>query len=211
MKSQTYEYTNNWFSKAEGVWDSFIPQLNPTRILEIGSYEGAATCYLVEKLAELKEIELHCIDTWEGGLEHKKQGHNEVDMSEVEKRFHHNTTIAVSKVENPVKLVIHREFSDVALSKLIAEGKQGYFDFVYVDGSHQAPDVLCDAILSFRLVRNNGLIVFDDYLWQEQLPYGTDPIRCPKLAIDAFTNIYCRKIEVAQAPLLQLYVKKISE
>jgi predicted O-methyltransferase YrrM len=212
MNSQTYEYTNNWFVEAaKGVWDSLIPQINPTRILEIGSYEGASTCYLIEKLAASKEIELHCVDTWEGGVEHKKGGTGEVNMSDVEKRFHHNTKIAVSKVENPVQLVLHKGFSDLALSKLIAEGKQGYFDFIYVDGSHQAPDVLCDALLGFRLLKNNGVIAFDDYLWQESLPYGTDPIRCPKPAIDAFTNIYCRKIRVMNAPLYQLYVQKISD
>jgi len=212
MNSQTYEYTNNWFVEAaKGVWDSLITQINPTRILEIGSYEGASTCYLIEKLAPLKEIELHCVDTWEGSLEHKKKTNYEANMSEVEKRFHHNTKVAVSKVENSVQLVIHKGFSDLALSKLIAEGKQGYFDFIYVDGSHQAPDVLCDALLSFRLLKNNGVIAFDDYLWQEQLPYGADPIRCPKPAIDAFTNIYCRKIRIISAPLFQLYVQKISD
>ena len=212
MNSQTYEYTNNWFGiTAKSVWDSLIPQINPTRILEIGSYEGASTCYLIEKLAASKEIEVHCVDTWEGGVDHKKGGVAEINMSDVEKRFHHNTKIAISKVENPVRLVIHKGFSDFSLSKLIAEGKQGYFDFIYVDGSHQAPDVLCDALLSFRLLKNNGVIAFDDYLWQEPLPYGTDPIRCPKPAIDAFTNIYCRKIQLISAPLCQLYVQKISD
>ena len=137
MNNTTYDFTNSWFEEfAKGVWDSLIPQLNPTRILEIGSYEGASACYLIEKLAASKEIEIHCVDTWEGGLEHNKLG-----MSDVEKRFHHNTKIAIGKIENNVELNLHKEFSDVALSKLISEGKQGYFDFIYVDGSHQAPDV----------------------------------------------------------------------
>ncbi len=94
------------------------------------------------------------------------------------------------------------------LPKLLAEGKQGYFDFVYIDGSHQAPDVLLDAILGFEPLRTQGIIVFDDYLWQEPLPGGTDPIRCPKIAIDAFTNIYCRKLRIIGAPLYQLYMQK---
>jgi predicted O-methyltransferase YrrM len=212
MGGQTYKFTNRWFEgSAKGVWDSLIPRIDPTRILEIGSYEGASTCYLIEKLAASKAIELHCIDTWTGGIEHKKGGSAESNMTDVESRFHHNTKIAISKVENSVQLILHKEFSDTALSRLITEDKQGYFDFIYVDGSHQAPDVLCDAILGFRLLRKNGVMAFDDYLWQEQLPYGTDPIRCPKPAIDAFTNIYCRKIRIISAPLFQLYVQKISD
>ena len=74
-------------------------------------------------------------------------------MSEVEKKFHRNTKIVVSKVENPVQLVLHKGFIDFALSKLIAEGMQGYFDFIYIDGSHQALDVLCDALLGFRFLK----------------------------------------------------------
>jgi predicted O-methyltransferase YrrM len=210
MSNETYQYTNNWFEiGAKGVWDLLIPQINPTRILEIGSYEGASTCYLIEKLAIHKDIEIHCIDTWEGGVEHKEGGSSQVNMLTVENVFHHNTKIAISKVNGEVDFTIHKGFSDIELSKLIVNGKQGYFDFIYVDGSHQAPDVLCDALLSFKLLKIGGIIAFDDYLWQEPLSHGTDPIRCPKLAIDAFTNIYCRKIRIIPAPLYQLYVQKI--
>jgi hypothetical protein len=43
MYGPNYEFTNNWFENtAKGVWDSLIPQINPHRILEVGSYEGPA-------------------------------------------------------------------------------------------------------------------------------------------------------------------------
>lgn len=176
--------------------------------MEIGSYEGVSTCYLIEKLATDKNIEIHCIDTWDGGIEHKENG---IDMSAVELRFLRNTRTAQNKVNGNVQFNNLKGFSDIELTKLLASGKQGYFDFIYVDGSHQAPDVLCDAVLGFRLLKENGVIAFDDYLWQEPLFYGEDPIRCPKPAIDAFTNIYCRKIRVISAPLYQLYIQKISD
>ena len=206
-----YQFTTGWFeTTAKGVWDSLIPALQPKRILEIGSYEGASTCYLIKSIGANKDTEIHCIDTWEGGIEHQIGGNAPSDMTGVEKRFHHNTKLALNEVNNSVRLFIHKGFSDITLSKLLAQGMQNYFDFVYIDGSHQAPDVLCDAVLSFRLLRTNGVIAFDDYLWQEQLPNGTDPIRCPKSAIDAFTNLYCRKLRIISAPLYQLYVEKIS-
>lgn len=202
-----FEFTNNWFeSTAKPVWDQLIPRINPTRILEIGSYEGASACYLIDKLATKKEIEFHCIDTWDGGIEHTN-----IDMPSVEKRFINNIQTAMKAATNSVELVTHKERSDLALSRLISSGKKNYFDFIYIDGSHQAPDVLCDALLSFRLLRKNGVIAFDDYLWQETLPYGTDPIRCPKMAIDAFTNIYCRKIRILNTPLRQIFVQKTDD
>lgn len=212
MTDTRYDFTNNWFEGgAKGVWDWLIPQINPTRVLEIGSYEGASACYMINKIGARKELEIHCVDTWEGGVEHNSNGSYYQEMSKVEARFHKNIKIAMDAVSSPVKLMVHKGYSDKILSKFIAEGKQEYFDFIYIDGSHQAPDVLCDAVLGFRLLKKNGVMVFDDYLWQEQLPYGTDPVRCPKMAIDAFTNIYCREVRILQAPLYQLFVQKISD
>ena len=81
----------------------------------------------------------------------------------------------------------------------------------HVDGSHQAADVLLDAVLSFQLLRLGGLLIFDDYLWSME-PVGTqDPLNMPKPAIDAFFNIYQRKMRiVADAPLRQIYANKTS-
>ena len=203
---KNYHFTNNWFDEARPIWLNLIPRINPTKILEIGSYEGASTCFLINTLAQHKAIEIHCIDTWEGGIEHEGR-----DMNSVEERFKHNTDLAISSASHKADLIIHKGLSDFELSKLIASQMKQYFDFIYIDGSHQAPDVICDAILSFRLLRVGGIIAFDDYLWAEKLPYGIDPVRCPKPAIDAFTNIYCRKIKIIKARLSQLYVQKIKD
>ena len=211
MPSEEYQFTKKWFNGVRPLWDDLIPQMNPTKILEIGSYEGASACYLIEKLAHHKKIEIHCVDSWEGGLEHKEGGFVQSNMPEVEKRFFHNIQVANSIVKDNAEIFVHKGYSDLILSGLLSNGKQSYFDFIYVDGSHQAPDVLFDAVASFRLLKANGFLVFDDYLWQETLPNGHDPIRSPKVAIDAFTNIYCKKIKIVRARLQQLYVQKLSD
>ncbi|HWJ20337.1 MAG TPA: class I SAM-dependent methyltransferase [Geobacterales bacterium] len=207
-----HQFTNSWFNNlAKGVWDQLITNLNPTTILEIGSYEGASTCYLIDLLAQKKEIEVHCIDSWEGSAEHKSDGTN---MSEVEARFLHNTKLSSELAAHNVALAIHKGFSDYHLSKLFSDGKRNYFDFIYIDGSHYASDVICDAVLSFRLLRIGGVIAFDDYLWAgHNIPFGviTDPLGCPKLGIDAFTNLYGNRIRLLSAPLYQIYVQKISD
>ncbi len=73
------------------------------------------------------------------------------------------------------------------------------------------PTSLADAVLAFKLLKVGGHLVFDDYVWAEELPYGQDPIRCPKPAIDAFTTLYCRKLKILEAPLYQLYVRKTAD
>ncbi len=206
-----YQFTNTWFrDAAKNVWDQLIPQIKPKKILEIGSYEGASACYLIDQLAVESEIEIHCVDTWEGGVEHQKGGFVEANMSGVESRFKINTQIAIENTRKKVNLIVHKGLSDDCLAGLISAGKKEYFDFIYIDGSHKAPDVLCDAVLGFKLLKVGGYMAFDDYLWSEDLPYGKDPIRCPKPAIDAFTNLFCREIRILSAPLFQLYIQKIA-
>lgn len=207
-----YQFTGRWFEVvAKGIWDQLMPKLNPSRILEVGSYEGMSICYLIEKLGNQRPLDIHCIDTWEGGIEHKQGNVNATDMKGVEARFQHNTALAVQRVKCKVDLQCHKGSSLTQLSKLVANGMQNYFDFIYVDGSHQAPDVLSDAVLGFNLLAIGGVIAFDDYTWSEPLSYGVDPVRCPKMAIDAFTNIHCRKISIIPAPIDQVYLQKIAD
>lgn len=205
------EYSNNWFESARPVWDELIPQVDPARILEIGSYEGASACYLIERVGSRRDLELHCIDNWEGGAEHQPGAPFQANMTDVEKRFFNNTRLAMAGVDHKVELIVHKGASDLELSKLLASGKAGYFDFIYIDGSHQAPDVLLDALLGFKLLRTNGVIAFDDYVWRESAGGWNDPTRCPKLAIDAFTNVFFHKIHILTAPIRQLYVQKTSD
>jgi predicted O-methyltransferase YrrM len=205
--SQEFDFTNTWFAEAaKNVWDMLIPQIKPRRILEVGSYEGASACYMILKCAIEAPIEIHCVDTWEGGVEHKAGG---VEMQGVEARFFHNTRLARESVRNPVDLVVHKGYSQFCLAELLARTRGNYFDLVYIDGSHQAPDVLTDAVLGFQLLAPGGVMIFDDYLWAENLPYGRDPLRCPKPAIDAFININFRKLQILQAPLYQIYLRKL--
>ena len=68
-------------------------------------------------------------------------------------------------------------------------------DFIYIDGSHEAPDVLADLVLAFRLLSGGGVVLCDDYLWSPEEPADADVLGCPKLAVDTFTNIHRRQIE----------------
>jgi predicted O-methyltransferase YrrM len=202
-----YVFTQNWFEfGARPIWDQMMPLIDPSSILEVGSYEGASSCYLIDSLANIHPLELHCVDSWEGGIEHAG-----TDMAGVEARFRHNTRIAIGRAAHPVRLEMHKGLSDSGLVGLLAAGKAGFFDFIYIDGSHQAPDVLSDAVLGFKLLKVGGVMAFDDYIWQEALPYGKDPLRCPKPAIDAFVNINMRKLDIVPAPIGHFYVRKVSD
>jgi predicted O-methyltransferase YrrM len=99
---------------------------------------------------------------------------------------------------------VHKGLSVVKMSELLAGGMKGYFDFIYVDGSHQAPDVLEDLVMAYQLLRVGGLLVCDDYLWRHK----DGVLHEPKIAIDSFLNINRERMKVLAAPLYQLFVAK---
>jgi predicted O-methyltransferase YrrM len=205
MSEKQFVFSNKWFEQtAQPIWDQLIPQLKPKKILEIGSFEGASACYLIVKCASTGPLEIHCVDTWEGGTEHKASG---TDMVDVERRFLDNTQLACERAAHSVTLVTHKGLSSICLAAMQNEQFFNNFDLIYIDGSHNAPDVLSDAVLSFPLLKLGGTMIFDDYLWTGG---NTDPLACPKLAIDAFLNIFFHKMKISWAPNSQVVARKTS-
>jgi len=202
-----YSFTTDWISEFIPVWSVLIREIPAIgKILEIGSYEGRSTVWFIENAFKAAgKGELFCIDTWEGGAEH--QG---IDMSAVEERFLRNVEIAKSRAEAEITVTLLKGPSCDKLVSLIAGGHGLSFDVIYVDGSHQCPDVLSDLVLSFQLCKIGGLIICDDYLWRAGTHGQENLLDQPKLAIDAFVNCYLRKLALYNAPLYQLYIKKTS-
>jgi len=178
-------------------WDKHLLHLRgkPVRILEIGVYKGEA----MEKFAQVflesnSEAEYYGIDTWEGSPEYI-----EIDFKEIEKA-------ALDRKEaSPRKNNIHfiKKESVIALPELII--KKIIFDIIYIDASHVAKDVLYDSTLSMKLLNINGIVIFDDYLWQKLEPV----IFTPKPAIDSILNIFKDELNVLYMGY-QVIAKKVN-
>ncbi len=204
--SSLYQFTADWFSHAEPVWGELLAQLNPSRVLEIGSYEGRSACFLIDRIAAQRPLELRCIDSWSGRLDYAA----DVDLASVEERFDCNIATAIRGAAHPVTFHKNKGASKLHLAQLLGAGASR-FDLIYVDGSHDAPDVLSDAVLAFHLLEPGGVMVFDDYLWPLGAEGARDHYRMPKPAIDAFVNINRQKLELIPAPLYQLFVRKLQD
>jgi hypothetical protein len=198
-----YVYTNDWFATgAASDWAEFVPIFEPKAYLEIGSYEGASTCWIIEN-TQVEQIV--CVDTWTGGQEHRVADH---DMQSVEGRFDRNIGVAGGKVSREVSVTKLKNLSSLVLPELLAKGLHDSFDVIYVDGSHEPSDVLSDAVMAFALCRPGGLIIFDDYVWWDQTVRGI--ASSPKLAIDAFTSCYFDRLGFLRSKLGQMFcVKKM--
>jgi predicted O-methyltransferase YrrM len=192
-----YQYTKDWFAWAPKVWEQLIPHLPERKnFLEIGSFEGRSAVWTIENMME-DGGEIVCIDTWEGGSEHVN---GEMDGAEL--RFQQNITLVRSKFPNRA-VVSLRSTSVEGLAGLLAHKKQ--FEFIYIDGSHLAKDVLTDACMAWPLLKSKGFMVFDDYLWK---PQGFTLLQRPKVAIDAFVNMFEDELNIAYSGY-QLIVRKV--
>jgi len=195
-----YKFTKDWFSEAEKIWPLFIPLL-PARksFLEIGSFEGRSMVWTAENMVEHGGF-IDCIDTWEGGEEHVAAGE---DMGSVEERFDHNRMLV--EIKNRVEVNKYKGTSVQHLAHWLVENPEDHptFDFIYIDGSHKAKDVLTDACMAWQLLKPEGVLVFDDYLWGNP----RDALHRPKIAIDAFTNIFGEELSIVYAGH-QLAVRK---
>jgi len=77
------------------------------------------------------------------------------------------------------------------------------YDIIYIDGSHLAMHVLTDAVLCWDLLKNNGVIIFDDYKWNLDRPAQLRP----KSAIDSFLVCFGGCLEVIHRGY-QVIIKK---
>ena len=173
------EFTVDWFDYHQA---HLVRALAPfrgqagVRMLEIGAYEGRSTVWFLADILTGEGSHLTSVDTWEGSAENDPG-----EMGAVWERFRHNTDAAVAA--GRLTVVVSR--SQPFLAGQIARGEtapgRGYH-IIYVDGSHAAPDVLSDAVLSWSLLEPGGVMVFDDYVWAGM----TTEQERPRFAIDSF-------------------------
>ena len=152
--------------------------------IEIGSLNGCSAVYSLDAILTGNNSRLYCIDI------------NETEYLKNNLSLYNNVTFIKGNSTEVLRCFSH-------------EGKTKEFaDYVYIDGSHLAVDVLIDAVLSFSLLKPGGVIIFDDYLWGI---HTDDETQKPKLGVDCFLNAYQKYYESIDGlnPLgWQVYLRK---
>jgi predicted O-methyltransferase YrrM len=161
-------FTADWFTNNIPNFEKCMATIGEQRenFLEIGSYEGRSTCWLLQNGLD-KSGTIACIDPYP-------------NMSDVEQRFWENIK---EVIESTQSVHAFKEPSYQALGEMI-KLKEPYsytFDFIYIDGVHSPLGVLTDACMSWGLLRSGGVMLFDDYLY---------PQESTKIGIDAFLNSF---------------------
>lgn len=175
----------HWFeSTARKNFEHYLLPLagKSLRFLEIGCFDGMATCWMLENVLTNEESEIYAIDTFKGAPEWANRP--ELDAKWSLSRFKENTSKYDFQIE------IWQGESWDALRLLAGYNR---YDFIYIDGSHHAADVLEDGVLSFRLLKKGGLMIFDDPQWQGN---PGQPLLNPGPGINALLTVYADQIEV---------------
>lgn len=84
------------------------------------------------------------------------------------------------------------------------------FDWIYLDGAKEVARVLDQSVLAWRMLKEGGILIWDDYPWQ--WTKGCMSIRStmpPGPAIDAFLSIYAGELKVISRGL-QVAVRRQS-
>jgi predicted O-methyltransferase YrrM len=185
------QFEDRWFDPNIAPWcdtlSKTFDRTDPLRILEVGSWEGRSTLFL---LTYFPQGHLTAVDTWAGSEE---QSHIPHDL---EDRFDKNLSPFAGR------LTKHKGASRIVLPQLLDEHQE--FDLIYIDGSHFADDVLTDGINSWRLLRPGGVLIFDDLTW-DQYPRVRDN---PAWAIDLFLKYHAGEYKILNVTS-QLALQKV--
>ena len=197
----TFQYS--WFDdEIRADWEKLTIPLRGKKlhILEVGSFEGASATWILDNLMSHAESSMTVIDTFEGGMEHQDQDQvHKYDLASLEDRFRSN----VLKCEHVKKLRVMKATSDGALLDLRREGAR--FDFIYIDASHVAIDVLHDAVICWRMLNIHGTMVFDDFGWKGYM----EDCYNPHIAIQSFLQCATQELESKETEG-QMWVTKVA-
>jgi predicted O-methyltransferase YrrM len=180
-----YRLANNWFKYINLDYHNN----KPINYLEIGTFYGANILSVAKTYGLHCDSKLYCIDPWEDYNEYSEYKNQQ---SNIYTTFINN----IEKSGEKDKIVINRGYSNVEIPKF----EDNFFDIIYIDGNHEPEYVLEDAVLSFRKLKTNGIMIFDDYGWG-----GPD---LTKRGIDGFLNGYHKKIKFLGEKESQVFIVK---
>jgi hypothetical protein len=150
------------------------------KILEVGTYTGISLINIIKLIPNSIG---YGIDKWCNYNENELL--ENVDDLKVESSFYKN--IKIEGLEERIK-GIKGDSSEILFQMVL---NKEIYDFIYVDGSHLSFDCYTDLIQSWRILNKGGLLVIDDYLYNE-----CDFINSPFEGVNHFLKKYQHEIKI---------------
>jgi len=187
----------NWFAKSAIdnfatylIQDTGLPNLN---YLQLGSFTGDASVWLLENILTGQGSRLTDVDTWQGSDEDE---HKSMDFDDVYETYKKKLEPYYDRI-----LALKSDTVTALIHDLNYSGNQ--YDFIYIDADHTTVGVLLDAELSWPLLKSGGIMAFDDLTWGADLP----PSQSPKAGILLFAERHRDEFDLVVANT-QYWIKK---
>lgn len=152
---------------AHAVFEPVIDSLQPKIIIEVGSWKGSSAVHMASLLKK-KSIEgvLLCVDTWLGTVNNMLMVTDPIWG--LHKYYQHGyPTLYYQFLANVMHSCLQNYVLPLPTTSTLgarwfaAKGIQA--DLVYIDGSHEEEDVYQDIANYWRLLKNNGIMIGDDW------------------------------------------------
>lgn len=154
-KNYKFNYMDS-FSLNVFIWEKFfndyIKKSAPINYLEIGSFEGRSSVYVLENL---NNAYCYFVDPFEE-YEEMTKSTKQTKFNLIFTNFKSNVSYFNKRFE------IHKKTSDEFFK---TNNKSILFDLIYIDGSHIFKDVYKDAVNSDKFLNKDGYLIFDDFFW----------------------------------------------
>ncbi|MGO9138495.1 MAG: class I SAM-dependent methyltransferase [Syntrophales bacterium] len=171
-----YTFTSDWFTHDIPSWTIILNDMKGKpnlTYLEVGVYEGRSFLWVMDNILTHPSSKAIAIDTFD-----------KIFDSDPEKVFLEN--LRRSGHSSQVKVL--KGFSQEKLRQLTLNS----VDLIYIDGDHRSKGVIMDAILSWDLLKEGGILMFDDY----KLDYGLPMDMRPEYAIDVFLSLFPDEFQI---------------
>ena len=155
--------------------------------LEIGSMEGNSTLFILKNFSTDKVI---CVDLWDHQNKFKK----------LAKKIFNNF------LENLKDFKEKYSYFKMTSDKFFKNNKL-LFDVIYIDGSHEAQQVMKDIFNSWKYLNFGGIIICDDYFYGNI--YESLNENVPAIAINKFIKKKKKSLKVICVNNNQIFIKKI--
>lgn len=147
----------------------YIDELRPRLIVEVGTWLGGSAVHMGRLLraAGLKDSCIICIDTWLGSSEHFLQAPERQTLKLVNGRATFYDDFMRNVVQHGLQdLIVPFSITSVAAVEVLRELKC-IPDLLYLDGDHTERGFRTDLDLYWDLLRPGGVLLGDDFDWQE--------------------------------------------
>ena len=178
--------TNDYFSMHSYNFFKYLNFFKQNfNYLEIGTYEGNSAMFVANTFPKSK---VYCVDNW-----NKTEEYGDQNFDIVEKNFDYNT----SSFHNILKF---KNNSDEFFKK-----NNTLFEVIYIDGYHRDYQVLKDCRNAWKILKKDGLLICDDYIWN----FYENIKENPCYSINKFMDEIKNENKVLEVSKSQIFIKKL--